>query len=194
MEVKFAVQQRELGLSECERLCCRPSRDIEELASRAGWRGLSGQLLSVSLGTALNMLVLSIASSHGIAPESMAAWLPGLRDEALLHLGVNTSNWSFEGAYEEEKQFWPILYGTPDAIRPRIAPLLGCYSHSTTSVLRVFSPTDVERVSSCGSQRGASDRTPRFTIVAHALAEQMKGTLGSPLFTAKVASFSRSHL
>lgn len=188
MEMKFVAQQRELGLSECERLCSRSSREIEQLASRAGWCGMSGQRLSVSLGTALNMLVLSIAKSHGLAPESMAAWLPGLRDEALLHLGTNTANWSFEGSNEQEKRFWPVLYGTADAVRPRIAPLLGCYSHSTTILLRFFSPTDVERVASCGAEQGASDRTPRFTIDAHGLSEQVHATVGPPLFTARVAN------
>lgn len=187
MEMKFVAQQRELGLSECERLCSRPSREIEQLASQAGWCGMSGQRLSVSLGRALNMLVLSIARSHGIAPESMADWLPGLRDQALLHLGVNTSNWSFQGASEEERQFWPVLYGTADAVRARIAPLLGCYTHSTTTELRVFSPSDVERVTYDGLEQRISNRTPRFTIFAQSLAQQIQATCGSPLFTAKLA-------
>jgi hypothetical protein len=136
------------------------------------------------------MLVLSAAKGHGIELQAMAAWLPGLRDEALLELGVNTSNWSFEGTSEAEKQFWPVLYGSRDVVRSRIAPLLRCYSHSTTSVLRYFSPNDVERVLSCGSEAGASSRTPRFAINAHALAEQVRTTFGVPLFTAKVASLS----
>lgn len=188
MEFKFTAQHRVLGLSECERLCGRTSREIEALASQGGWSGGPGERVSVSLGVALNMLVLSAAKGHGIELQAMAAWLPGLRDGALLHLGIHTSNWAFDGPAEAEKQFWPVLYGAPDAVRPRIARLLGCYSDSPTAVLRFFSPGDVERVPACGSAQGASSRTPRFTFNARALAEQVQRSLGYPLFTAKVAN------
>ena len=188
MEMKLVAQQRTLGLSECERLCGRTSREVEELASHAGWSGGLGERVSVSLGVALNMLVLSAAKGHGIELQAMAAWLPGLRDQTLLQLGIHTPNWVFDGPAEAEKQFWPVLYGTPDAVRPRIARLLGCYSHSPTGVLRFFSPSDVERVPACGTTQGASGRIPRFTINAHALAEQVQRSLGHPLFTARVAN------
>ena len=108
MNFKFVAQHGMLGLSECERLCGRSSRDIEDLALRSGWHGLPGSPISVSVGTALNMLVLSIAMNHGIEPQAMVASLPGLRDEALLELGTDVSNWSFEGSPEADKQFWPI--------------------------------------------------------------------------------------
>lgn len=190
MEWKFTAQQRVLGLSECERLCARGSREIEDLASRSGWQGMPGERLSVSVGTALNMLVLSIAKNHGIELQPMAPLLPGLREEALLELGTETCNWSFEGPHEAEQQFWPVLYGGRDAVRSRIAPLLGCYSHSATSVLRFFSPNDIECLSSSRSEQSASSRTPRFTINAFALAAQLKTALGSPVFTAKPANLA----
>lgn len=188
MELRFTAQHKMFGLSDCERLFSKGSREIEELASRGGWSGVPGQRLSVSLGTVINMLVLSIGRNHGIEFQAMAHWLPGLRDEALLKLGENISNWFFEGPDQAEKEFWPILYGSRDAVRSRIAPLLRCYSHSTTTSLRFFSQNDVERVSSYDSQQGASSRSPRFTISAHDLAERVQTTLGSPLFTGKVAN------
>ena len=189
MEMKFIAQQRVLGLSECERLCGRRSIELEELASRAGWCGVpsTGSPLSVSVGTALNMLVLSIAKRHGVETQDMAGSLPGLREAALLELGADISNWSFDGPYEAERQFWPILYGGREAVRPRIAPLLGCYSNSLTRELRFFSPSDVERLTDNWSEQRRSERTPRFTIFAHSLAQQIQATCGSSLFTARPA-------
>lgn len=190
MEMKFIAQQRLLGLSECERLCGLRSIQLEELASRAGWYGVpgTGSRVSVAVGTALNMLVLSIAKRHGVEMQAMEGSLPGLREAALLELGADISNWSFDGPYEAEQQFWPILYGTGETVRPRIAPLLGCYSTaSATRELRFFSPSDVERVRNDRSEQCHSNRTPRFTIFAQNLAQEVQVTCGSPLFTAKLA-------
>jgi hypothetical protein len=189
MEMKFVAQQRVLSLSECERLCGRRSIELEDLASRAGWRGVpgSGNRVSVAVATALNMVVLSIAKHHGVEVQAMAVSLPGLREAALFELGMDICNWSFDGPYEAEQQFWPILYGSRDAVRPRIAPLLGCYSNSITCELRFFSPSDVERVTDDWSEQRLSSRTPRFTISAHSLAQQVQATCGSPLFTARPA-------
>ena len=188
MEIKFVAQQKVLGLSDCERLCGQQSVEIGELAARAGWCGIPGGRVSVTIGTALNMLVLSIAKRHGGEVQVMAAWLPGLREEALLELGMDISNWSFEGTYDAGQQFWPILYGSRDAVRPRVARLLGCYSNSPTSQLRFFSPSDVELVPACRFEQGQSNRTPRFVINAHDLAQKIQGTCGSPLFTVKTAN------
>ena len=188
MEFKFNAQHRLLGLSECERLCGTGSREIEGLAQRAGWRGAPGERVNVSVGTALNMSVLSIVMKQGIELQSMAAWLPGLREGALLELGMNTSNWLFEGSEEAGKTFWPMLWGNRDVVRPRIAPLLGCYSTLTTHQLRFFSPSDVECLTSTRADNGQSGRTPRFTIYAHAIAEHLQVTCGSPLFTATTAT------
>jgi hypothetical protein len=188
MNFKFVAQQRVLGLSECERLCRRSSRDIQELALRSGWHGLPGSRIDVSVGTALNMLVLSIAMSHGVELHAMATSLPGLREEALLKLGTDVSNWSFDGSSEAQKQFWTILYGSQDAVRPRIASLLGCYDNSTTRLLRFFSPKDFERLTAFQFDQGCSPRTPRFAIDAHDLASQVRKTCGAPLFSAKAAN------
>ena len=188
MEMKFVAEQRLLGLSECERLCGLRSIQLEDLASRAGWPGVpgTGTRVSVTVGTALNMLVLSIAKRHGVELHVMAGSLPGLREAALLELGTDISNWSFDGPYEAEQKFWPVLYGSGDTVRPRIAPLLGCYSiGSATRELRFFSPRDVERVTNDWSEQRRSDRTPRFTIFAQNLAQEIQVTCGSPLFTAK---------
>jgi hypothetical protein len=134
------------------------------------------------------MLVLSIAKRHGVEMQAMEGSLPGLREAALLELGADISNWSFDGPYEAEQQFWPILYGSDDTVRPRIAPLLGCYSTaSATRELRFFTPIDIERITNDSSGQRRSDRTPRFTIFAPSLAHEIQATCGSPLFTAKLA-------
>jgi hypothetical protein len=188
MQINFSAQQKMLGLFECERLCGRRSRDVEELAHRAGWRGLPGAQVSVSVSTALNMLVLSTAIDHGMEFQSMATHLPGLRNEALLKLGEETRSWYFEGAHEAEQQFWPMLYGSREVVRPRIAPLLGSSPSVTTRELRVFSESDVERLSLSQFEQGYSARTPRFTIDAHSLAAQVEMVCGSPMFTANLAT------
>ena len=188
MESKFLAQQKTLGLSQCERLCGRWStQEIEDLARRSGGAALPGHSINVPVGTALNMLVLSIAMNHGIEPQAMATSLPGLREEALLSLGTEVSNWSFDGSSEAQNQFWPILYGSQDAVRPRIASLLRCYSNSTTRLLRFFSPNDLERLTAFQFDQGYSHRTPRFAIDAHDLADQVQKICGAPLFFAKAA-------
>jgi hypothetical protein len=187
MSVRFVAQQRMLGLSECERLCATWSRNTEELAARAGWRGMSGDRLSVTVGTAVNMLVLSAGSNHGIEWAAMGSWLPSLRNEALLKLGEDTSNWSFDGTGEAEKQFWPILYGRPEAIRPRIASLLSCCPSTTARQLRFHTQNDVELLPNAQYSSGLSSRTPRFTIDAHNLAARVRESSAGPLFTAKAA-------
>lgn len=187
MEFKFTAQHRILGLSECERLCGRGSREIEDLASRSGWYGKPGEPLNLTVGTALNMLVLSITKNYGVELQAMTTSLPGLRDGALLELGTEIPNWSFEGTPEAERQFWPILYGSRDTVRSRIAPLLGCYSHSPTSELRFFSPSDIECFPTSRSEQSAASRTPRFTIDASAVASHFKAVVGSPVFTARPA-------
>lgn len=181
MDIKFVAQQKTLGLSECERLCSTWSRDVEALASRSGWSGLPGDRVNVPVGVAINMLVWSTALNHGV--EAMGPWLPGLRNEALLKLGEDDSSWSFNGTSEEKMQFFPILYGYRDAVRPRIAPMLNCCLNTTTRQLRFHSQSDVECLSNSQFEQGHSGRTPRFTIDAHALAEKVRATCGTPLFT-----------
>lgn len=143
--------------------------------------------MTVSVGTAVNMLVLSTAMNHNVEFQAMAAHLPGLRNEALLKLGEDTSNWSFDGTYEAGQKFWPMLWGDRATVQPRIAPLLGIFSAATTRQLRFFSPSDVECLSPAQFEQGASIRTPRFSIDAHVLATQVQRACGRPLFSANVA-------
>jgi hypothetical protein len=185
MEIKFCAQQSSLGMSDCQTLCVKSSRDIEELASRSGWPGLPGQQVNVTVGTALNMLVLSTATSHSVEWQAMGPWLPGLRNEALLKLGEDFSNWTFDGTSEQHKAFWPTFYGSSDTVRPGIARLLGCDLKMTTRELHFFSQNDVECLSNSEFDLGYYLRAPRFTIDAHALAARVRAACGGPLFTAK---------
>lgn len=188
MQANFSSQQNMLSLPECERLCARSSREIAELAHRAGWCGLPGARLNVSVGTALDMLALSIGMNHGVELQWIAHHVAGLRNEALLTLGEDTSNWFFDGTNEAERQFFPMLYGVRDTVRPRVATLLGISSSATTRQLRFFSSGDVERLSLAQFEQGDSGRAPRFSIDAHDLAGEVRSVCGSPLFTAKVAA------
>ena len=172
-------------MSDCERLCARPSREIQELANLSGCRILPGARLSVSVGSAINMLVLSIARASGVEPQAMTTWLPGLRNEALLNLGEDISNWSFEGTSEADYQFWPTLYGTRDAVRPRVARLLGCSTNGTISQLYFYTQNNVVCLPSSSFDTVNHDGPPRFTIFARNLANEMRATCGGPLFIAK---------
>lgn len=186
MEFKFIVQQRVLGLSECERLCGRGSGEIEILARQAGAPIFPGQPVSVSVGAALNMLVLSTAMHHGVELHTMAVHLHRLRSEALLYLGENISNWSFDGPDDADRQFWLILYGDRNTVRPRIVPLLEIPAGDTTRQLRYHSQGDVEHLSPSQFEDGYANRTPRFSINAHAIAAQVRSICEGSLFTARV--------
>lgn len=183
MTTMFVAQQKLLGLSECERLCAAWSRDVEELAFRSGWSGMPGQRLNVPLGCAINMLILSIGKSHGLELQSMGAWLPGLRNETLLKLGEDVSNWSADSAGDAQREFWPMLYGRIEDVRRRIAPLLGCCEGTTTRKLRFHSQSDVEHISGAQMHGIIDTRTPRFTIDAHDLARRLVSVCGGQLFT-----------
>jgi len=173
----------------CERLCGTSSGEIEKLASLSGWRGLPGEPRQVLVGTVINMTVLSIGKYHGIELNSMGAWLPGLRNEALLQLAMDTDNWSFEGSSEAQKDFWPMFYGVPDTVRPKVAPLLRCCLQTTTRQLRFYSQRDVEYLSGGQVEQGLdSGQLPLFTIDAHDVARRVLDTSGAPLFYAKALS------
>lgn len=182
----YTGQQTYLNLSQCERLCSRWSREVEVLANRSGWQGLPGERMKVTVATALNMMILSTAMSNGVELAAMVQYLPVLRNEALLKLGENISNWSFDGSIDDEHQFWPTLYGTSDAVRPRVARLLGCCLESTTLLLRYHSQSNVECLSNAQLGMARSDQAPKFIINAHDLAERIQAICASPLFIAKV--------
>jgi len=143
--------------------------------------------LSIPIATAINMLVLSNAADHSIELQSMAAHLPGLRNEALLKLAENTSNWDFAGTSEADHQFWPMLYGDSSALRSRVAPLLGASTGEVVWQLRYFSPSNVERISP-NSYSGTSSGTPRFIVDAHSIAAQVRSVTDGAMFTARVAA------
>lgn len=185
MNIMLSAQHKVLGVSECQRLCGRSSTEIDDLAFQGGFRSMPGEPLSVPIGSAINMLVISTMKDYGV--QALSAWLPGLRNEALLKLGENISNWSFETA-EAQKRVLPTLYGNRDAVRPPIASLLGCYLDTTTRQFRFHSQSDVECLSNSQLEQGHSGRTPRFTIDAHDLAERVQTTCSGPLFTVKAVA------
>lgn len=126
--------------------------------------------------------------NYGVELGSDISWLARLRNEALLKLGGVFSNWSVDGPITLEQQFFPMLYGTSDVVRPRLARLLGCYVDATARRVRYHSQADVECLSNTQVELGLyDDRTPRFTLDAHELAGRVQATCGTPLFTAKAA-------
>jgi hypothetical protein len=185
MDAKLSVQQQVLSMSECERLTGRGSRDVEILASKsAGARlFLPGQRIQLPVGYALNMLILSAAMRHRVETDAMVPWLPRLRSEALLKLGEEISNWSYDGPRDNEQQFWSKLYGDREVVRHRIAPLLGCSGTSPIRQLRYHTPANIECLSNdqVHSQRRGS--IPVFELDAHDLAERLRATCNGPLFT-----------
>lgn len=189
MDIEIPARQRMLGLSEAQLLCRVSSREIGDLASRSGSHGMPGEPVSVSIATALNMLVMSIASSNGVEWQTMSQYLPRLRAEALLELGENLSNWSFDGTSKQELDFNSMLYGSSDAIRPTIARLLACDMMGTTRQLRFYSQNEVECLSPREYEQRSHDRLPRFTIDAHDMARRVRAACVGTLFTAKAKSF-----
>ena len=189
MKPSYSARQKLLSLPECERLYRRSSREIPDLAIRGGWQCLPGERVSIPVGYALNMLVSSDAMNFGFETHGVTQWLPGLRNEALLKLGEDFSSWSFDGTSDEQSHFWPILYGGRDAIRPRIAPLLGCCTSVATRQVRVHSQNDTECLSNTAFESGNYDhsRTPRFILDAHDMADRMRVACEGPLFTVQIA-------
>ena len=184
MIVNFVARQKMLGLTACQQLSGLGSHEVEDLIFLGGGRALTGTPLKVSIAAALDMLVRSTAVSFGIEVQAVTSWLPGLRSEALLQLGQDISNWTFEGAEEAGQQFWPMFYGGRDAVRTRIEGLLGCWSRDAKRELRFYSQNDVQFLSNAQCGQGHDDRVPRFIIDAHALANRVQSTCASPLFTA----------
>ena len=184
MSTKILVRQAMLGMTALEKLCGRGSREIQELAFYAGGSCLPGGAVNVSVAGGMDFLTRSTAMFHRLEMRAVASWLPGLRNEALLHLGQDISNWSFDGTKEAEQQFWPMFYADRESVRMRVAPLLGCCLSVTTRVLRFHSQRDVECLTNAEYEHGSSDRMPRFIIDAHELAERTRVICGTPLFFA----------
>lgn len=188
MSLNFVAQQRVVGMLESQRATGRSSREVEDIASQAGWHWIPGGRVNVSIGTLINMIVLSTTMTNLVEPQTMTSRLPGLRVEALLKLGEDLSNWSFDGPSENESKFFATLYGMSNVIRPRIASLLGCGGTGTIRQLRFYSQSDIECLSPEQYANGHSGRLPRFIIDAHDLADQVRAACGTPLFIAKASS------
>ncbi|GAA5056368.1 hypothetical protein GCM10023208_21020 [Erythrobacter westpacificensis] len=185
MPTEYCAQHRHLSLSECERLCTKHSRDVEILANLSGLCVLPNQSLSVPIGNAINMLVLSISRDAGAEPRSMSAYLPGLRNEALLHLGEEIDNWSWNGPDADRQTFFNRFYGQSDAVRAHIAPLLRCCRNTATRRLLFYSQSDVKCLTNDQIWSAQDRRTPIFTIDAHDLAQRVRAVCNGALFTAK---------
>lgn len=187
MEFKFSAKQKVLGLSDCERLCARPSGEILDLAHRAGACSSSGSL-TAPLGGAINMMILATGRSYGVEWSTIATWLPRLRNEALLKLAEEPSNWTFVGSREADKEFWPMVYGVSEANRRGVDRLLGCSSADVARQLRFHSESDVEFLSNSQVGLGGSGRAPRFAIDAHDFASRIRVVCKDPLFFAQATS------
>lgn len=184
MTYEFSAEQRSLNLSECGRLCTTWPPQTMDLAARAGWQGLSGEPLKASLGTAINMLILSIGVRNGVEPGAMSVWLPSLRNETLLRLGEDPEHWMFAG--DDKTQFFRALYGDRSSIRPFIARLLGCCQHTTARQLRFHSQSDVELISNSDFEMSQTLRPSRFNIDASDLAAQVLRQCGTSLFYVRI--------
>ncbi len=188
MSIAFRAQQKFVSSSELERACKLWSRDVAAIASLCGWNGLPGQRVSVDVGGAINVLVLSIARSYGVQMTGMRQWLPGLRNEALMILAGNFANWAYEGPAEHEMAFNAKLYGGSSSVRPQLASLLGISLADTTALLRYHSNTNVECLSEDQIDHGHRGGLPIFSIYASNLAQCIEGHCQKPLFISRLKS------
>lgn len=94
MSTDFVVQQHQLNLDQCERLCSKWSFDIERLLRLGGHYAGSWEPTVVPLGSAINMLIRSKVIDAGFEPTVINQWLPALRNETLLALGEDVYAWA----------------------------------------------------------------------------------------------------
>lgn len=184
MDIKFTARPLMLGMTELQQLSGATPGQIRSLVYRADESFLSEDRVSITVGASLDMMIRSSAITNGVDVQAATAWLPGLRSEALYHLGQNYLNWDFKGSDDAQKQFWPMFYDNPDTVRPRIASLVGCYSTETTRQLRFYTGNDVELLSNAQYDQYCNNRAPRFVIDAHDLASQIQAVCGGKLFFA----------
>lgn len=189
--MEFSARQQTFGISQLQRLLGKSSQDAERFASYSGWSGLSGQLVTIDVAGALNMMVHSTAADFGVERSAVGAWLPGLRTGALMALGRNVDNWSFNGTPEEQNRFFASLFGEQSKVNDFVATTLGCYSGTAKRQMRFHSATDVELLSDAEFQAGYSSRPPRFVIDSRTLADRLSA-IQQPLFVASVKVISSS--
>lgn len=181
----FSASQKTFGISPLQRLIGKNSQDAERFASYAGWSGLSGQMLTMDVSGAINMLIHSIAADFNVERSVVGSWLPGLRTGALLALGRNVDNWTFNGSTSEQSRFTAGFFGDQDKATEYVARLLGVYAGNAKRQMRFHSATDVELLSDAEYYAGYSNRNPRFVIDSQVIASRIAG-MGTPLFVGSV--------
>jgi hypothetical protein len=187
----FSARQQTFGISQLQRLLGKSSQDVERFASYSGWSGLTGQLVTLDVSGALNMMVHSIAADFGIERSLVGAWLPGLRTGGLMTLGRNVDNWRFNGTAEDQNRFFASLFGDQTKAADFVATTLGCHSGTAKRQMRFHSATDVELLSEAEFRAGYSARSPRFVIDSKSLADRL-AAIQQPLFVASVKEVSSS--
>lgn len=182
MGTAFSARQVSFSSSQLERLIGRPSNCVADFASVFGWHGLSGHLVHLDVGGAANLLVMAIASQHGVELKGMRQWLPLLRNETLLVLARNFDNWHYDGCGEHEMAFYTKLSGSESKVRREVASLLGINLADTAALLRFHAAGEVECFTREQIEFGCVGRSPIFAIYATTLAERIEALAHSPLF------------
>jgi hypothetical protein len=181
----LCVEFNRLSLSDCERLCSTWSRDVYELASLGGHTALPNEPFSVPIDRAVNMLVHFKVKTAGLAPSTASQFLPHVRNEVLLSLGSDLSNWRYAGAEQQGRIFNANFYCNPDVIRHRVAPLLRCCEHTTAQRVIVYSQINVELIKRIGDPIRDANLNPLLVLDAGDLAQQVRQVCHGPLFTAR---------
>ena len=185
MSSEFSASQTSVNSSQLECLINRPSSVVAQFASLVGWNGLPGHPAKLDIGGALNVLILSDATHHGVEAQVMRPWLPRLRSEALVRLASDLSNWNYQGPAEDEMAFNAKLYGSETKVRAEVARLLGVNLFDAAGLLRYHSSSDIECLTNQQMDLGHDGRVPRFSIYASTLAQRIKEVCSSSLFVAR---------
>ena len=186
MPADYSAQHAVLGLSQCEQLCRKTSRDVNELARLSGTLVLPGQSLQVDLNCAIRMAIIETAKSYGVEPVAIRSHLPGLQDEVRLILGVDRMNWSFDGEDADSVRFFNQFWKSPDEIERFVAPILKCSMSTAITRLCFYSGANIV------AERRGEERTvhpgqsPIFVIYPPEIAARIRAALSGVAFTASV--------
>lgn len=184
MHVKYNVRQKSLSMTECQRLCSRSSSYVEDLAR---WSGvallLPGQPFQADVGRALNMIAIAEAAAGGFEYSTMSRFVPGLREEALIKLGLRHENWFVEGDEKQQSDFYYELRGGGESAVAFVASVLRCCRVTARRELRFHSQSDVDFLTGAEVLAGRGRRNPRLVLDAHRFADRVQAICGSPMFT-----------